>query len=495
MDARSCTSGPASSRVPASRAAHPGPSHLQANTAIMKSVTQIVVLVVVVVGLIAGVTFVSQFNWFPRPKANREIKPPAPPLVLPVLQAQTDFAYELHAPGGYDFWFENRETEPVQVYLLYQSCRCANVQVGIIEQREWREFIAQHRGEAITVCQNLVAPNGSVNPMAAAIHVFREQHVHWQQLPWDERNVPGTPAVVPAARSANEPLTGIVRVAWKGDSLGPQLLKAQLQAVRTPDSDVYELGVRVSFVAPIEVFPPPSPAVPAGEFTAPGQTRTVEFICYSSTRDRFPLAAKEARDDPRFVCACKPLTPEDCRRLEYLIAKAKNAPVTVPVRAAYRVQVTVYERRSEKDPLDIGHFRRQVLLTSDSEWEPLSVPISGMVRGEVRVGTGDDKDRIDLGQFATQNGQSKTIAITTEQAGLELEVADKQPNYLEVRLQDANLGSGSAYKQWDLQVTVPANKQVGRLADSYVLLRTKGSPPRRIRIPVHGNAYRSAGQR
>ncbi len=448
----------------------------------MKSITQIVVLVVVVVGGIAGVTFVSQYDWLTK-KKSKQPSPQSdePVLAFPMLTAQGDFTSEIGATGYHDFVFQNRQSSPVDLYLKFKSCRCSSVEVGFLRPEDWQYLV---RTSWMSSLMNSLLTHGVSLDRDLLCRQLLEQNLAWQSLTDD-----GKKLVVPAADGPNLPTVGLARVRWRGEKLGPHALGAELQAIRVrqQDSAEYKLQVSANFVPALDVVPP---TVRAGELTARGQARTLEFYCYSSTRDRFPLTAKESQNDPRFVCSCTPLTEVECQAMQIGIG------IQTSVRCAYRINVTVHERLSDKEPLDIGYFRRELVLTSDVDLDPLRIPLTGMVRGEVTVGSGGDRDQIDLGLFAAQNGQSKTIAISTEQPKLQLQVAEKKPKFLEVRLEETGREGGGVSKRWSLKVTVPPNQSIGRLPDeSCVVLLTNGTPPRRVRIPVKGNAYRSAAQK
>jgi len=445
----------------------------------MKSITQIVILVVVVVGGIAGVTFVSQYDWLNRKKPKPPARPTDEPvLFFPVVASQGQFTSEIGTTGHFDFVFENRQTESVSLYLLKTSCRCTHVEIGFPRREDW-QYLERTAGMT-SLTNSLVAPAGSLDPGSLGRHLL-EQNIRWLSLEEKAKDA----VVAPAAESANTPTIGLVRVHWRGDKVGPHLLQAKLRAVGPPETLEFDLEVPASFVPPLDVYPE---TLTAGALTARGQTRTLEFWCFSFTRDRFSLAAKEADGDPHFVCECSPLTEVELQTLA--------ATMKTPIRSAYLIKVTVHERRSENEPLDIGRFRRQLVLVSDPDLEPLRVPLEGMVRGEVTIGRAEDKSQIDLGNFDARSGHSKSIAMTTEQQQLQLEIAESSPKYLQVKLQENPQGGTGVSKQWNLQVTIPPNQAVGRLPEeSCIVLRTKSTTPRRVRIPVKGNGYRSAAER
>jgi hypothetical protein len=212
------------------------------------------------------------------------------------------------------------------------------------------------------------------------------------------------------------------------------------------------------------------------EIGTPGQREVVEFDCWSSTRSKLPLSAREEKGDPCFTCSVRPLAAVE---REGLASRYKTR-----VLAGWRVRVTVSERASESELLELGPLRRRVLLTGEKEWEPGEIVLTGLVRGEVRLPEGS-AGQIDLRTFAATRGAVKTVPLTTETAGTGLRLVSWSPDYLEVRL-----AKGPAEgRRWDLTVRVPPGRVAGPLpADSAVILLTEGERPRRVRVPVTGIA-------
>src|SRR5262249_38681293 len=132
-------------------------------------------------------------------------------------------------------------------------------------------------------------------------------------------------------------------------------------------------------------------------------------------------------------------------------------------RDAYRVKLTVYERREGRQ-LDLGPLSRRIVLNPGTPTE-MSVNITGMVRGEIRVGDASDKDRVDLGSFRNDHAHDKTVVISSLEQGLKLGVDSKTPEQLQVQLQEQPPDGGP--RRWKLTVSAPAGALSGPLpADS-----------------------------
>src|SRR5262249_33009855 len=224
----------------------------------------------------------------------------------------------------------------------------------------------------------------------------------------------------------------------------------------------------------------------------PREEKTAEFICWSSTRAGFSLAAREDSGDPCVRCSCTLLTEEER-------GKQADERIKTRVLAAYRVRVVVSERLSESQQMDLGPFSRRVTLTSDPGIEPIVVHVQGVVRGEVSVGNEEDKGKIALGTFPVKRGvPDKRVRLASEQAGLDLELDRVEPEgsrYLKVKSLKKIEPAGDGRARWELAVEVPAGCPSGKLPDHCaVLLRIPGKTPRHIRIPVTGMAYQRSGE-
>jgi hypothetical protein len=237
---------------------------------------------------------------------------------------------------------------------------------------------------------------------------------------------------------------------------------------------------------PARVFPP---SVDVGELRPDGPPSRAEFWCWSGTRKQFPLRAAEKTGDPCFTVTCTPLTAEEC---EALAAKWSRPKRSLPVAAGYHVVVTIRESPGTA-LLELGPLDRRIMLSGNPDEPPLQVRLTGMVRGDVAIGAHESEDRIALGPFPAAEGTAspRGIWLATEQPGARLKIDSWTPEYLVAKLEEVPAGGGIGKPGWRLSVEVPPNRAAGPLPeDSAVYLKLLGEPPRRIRVPVTGNAYR-----
>jgi hypothetical protein len=202
----------------------------------------------------------------------------------------------------------------------------------------------------------------------------------------------------------------------------------------------------------------------------------VEFTCWSATRPAFPLTVREEQASGNVDCTWRPLTEAECRDF--------GPKHQTRVRAGYRVRVTVHERR-EGVPLDLGPFRRKLVVTGPVDGETASVTVAGVVRGEVALAAPENADRIDLRSFPAAAGTEKKVTLVAEEANVDMRLDSRTPNYLDVRLEPHEATDGR--RRWDLFVQVPPRAVLGPLPeDAAVILRIEGAVTHRMRLPLSG---------
>ncbi len=424
----------------------------------MKSHIQIALLILGLAALIGGVTFLAQYGWNGRsPSSPTPTARPEPPLVFPQTSAQWDgpgpnyaAESEVGRTGFHDFGFENREPCAVELAIRAVQGPCSAVQVGI------QERIGQ------------TAPT---------------QGITWHPL------MPGKsgPAVVPPAVGKSEPTRGVVRISWESPRLGRAGVVIELEGRAQPAGPAVpiRLTVPVVVVPALRIYPA---RVELGELRR-GQPGTATFWCWSSTRPGFSLWPPARDVVPWFDFACTPLTADECRELERRLA-AQNLPTRVL--AGYRVVVTGHEQRPGVGALDLGPLQRTIALSTDPGLEPPRLDVTGVVRGPVQVGSGNEKDRIDLGNFAAAQGTSaRPLVLTAEEPGMQVQLDRCVPDYLVAKLEEISPPGTTGLRRWKLRVDVPPDCAAGPMpAGSAVWLRLTGAEPRRLRIPLTGNAYR-----
>jgi hypothetical protein len=431
------------------------------------SVTQVLVLGVVVVLVVFAGTYISiriGGGGAVQPKVLQP--PPAAPAQLTFAEKKwpddpanpdATAVWERHKKGHHNFWFDGTGDAPVEVWLNTKNCKCTDVEIGLLPE-EMRNAGKDER-------ERVAAKDG----------------LEWHSIKLNETKG----FTVPPHRA------GGVRLTWDSEKEDKQTLVAEL---RTKSGEV--TGEPVSLRLGLDMVPAflvtPEDNMREGPHTADvslgtigaGDSRTVNLIAWSCTRDQFGLNVQPP-EDPCVRCGKPmPLDTDECKKLATQAQK--------PVLSAYRVPVTVSERTEDGTQFDMGRFRRLVKFTGDPGTDLFTVTLIGTVQGEVTIGSAEDRGVIDLKSFERHNGISQSISLTAADGKLELEV-ENCPDFMKAELEEVKPGpqaTGLLGKTWTLKVTVPPDALAGAVPPhTSVVLKTKGDRPRRIHIPVIGIAY------
>jgi hypothetical protein len=419
-------------------------------------------VLILVVGVIAWIT---QFmpNWRSR-KDNQPsvaVTSSAPKALRFALKKAVwdpeDEAYALEAERGhdghFDFPFENVAGQTAEIGLIERKCDCSHLDVCLLPAAEWERYREEIQK----------------NPMTA-------KPGEWTFTKVAESDTKGFE--VPAGAK------GLVRLAWQGRkgpgsrlNLGVKVWHQPLGNLGQRDFD--DLEVPIMMAAPLMYIPP---RVDVGTLVARASAEA-EFTLWSATRPSFELEWGDSLD-PRFGYAKKLLSPEECRDLEKKLRKEGG---NTRVRKAYRFQVTVREQADGKQ-LDQGPFHHDVTFVLDDD--KLRGPqVLGISKGDIIVGNTLDRGKVNMEIFRAREGKERVVSLWAEN-GVDLEPESQTPATLQVKLEKSD--KTAARTKWLLHVTVPPNTQFGVFGeDSVIILRTKTTPPRFIRIPVTGNGQQS----
>jgi hypothetical protein len=459
---------------------------------------QIVLAIVALIGIVGGVTYMSFYQTTaPLPK-----EPPPPPPTkgtgnlrfVPTNSVQWDppwFGdFEVHQPGQYDFWFENTKQTPVELGLRQTSCKCSSVQVAIFTAEEKAAYLTWMRSSVAAEISKI--PSGALEFVSQLwidkdfSSVANHAHPKFHRLaPEDKDAGPGEEKSVDVPPGGK----GLVRLVWDGTRAenGKHRLTITLWSqARTEEfspRDYPQLELPLNYIDPLVL---PLKSISLDELFR-GQEKTAHFSVWSSTRAAFGLTAEESSHDPCISCTIRPLGDEE----REAITKETGSRAL----SGYRVDMTVHERLSDSVQMELGPFLRRIVLTSPDVSNESAVLIAGVVRGEITVGAEEDKGKVNFKSFKTQFGATKTVRILAMNNGLELDegavrVEPEELNYVKAKLRRVPPLPGENASRWDLVVTIPPNTPPLQLpVHSAVFVKTRGNPPRQIRIPLEGRAY------
>jgi hypothetical protein len=381
------------------------------------------------------------------------------------LDTQYAQEYPKGVTGHYDFLLSNPNVKPVTVFVESKfGCTCTHLDVQIGQ-------VPEAARQKLQVARPI--------PTGLQLQPYLEG-VAWTTLVHEGNQKP-IEAVVPPADAAG-PQFAVLRMSWETKEEKATTLKAQIQA---------RLGSAAEFImfdVPIAIVPPINAAPRELQFgdLKPGEKRDQSFYIWSATRDQFKPDVQPASPDPCIqVAEPRPLTAAELKKLPDELLTGGHITSKTKPKSGYLVTVTVSESRGDNQ-LELGPLTRRVLVNRGTEGETY-VMVSGTVRGSIRVGEPDDNDRIDLRSFSAAHGTEKMVRIRSADPNLALTVDQVKPADLQAVLAAAPAGLGT--RMWKLTVTAKPNSLAGPLPpDSAIYLKTNTTPPRRIRIPVHGNA-------
>jgi hypothetical protein len=499
----------------------------------MKSLTHVVLPIALVVGAIFGITFITSYTSPPKQEEKPLVGPGTssePPLRFFTLEGKPGTPFELskmlkspsdpdaearptgfgeianlyrramYQPdieigetGHHDFWFRNSHPQAVRIALQGKSCQCAGARLGIVPPAAWQQYL-----ERMGAMGGLTALPSSA-PLFALACADLQQKIAWQELV--ARDVPDDQRpVIAAADDRTGPQLGIVRVTWEGKAEGPKTITAEVYAhLPNAAGSVDRLDVQTNVVPSVRIWPPGAADMQFGDLLAYTSSAR-EFILWSSTRRALDLSLGLAKseNEPCLVWT-EPQPLSDVELADLSRELSRQANFALRARCAYKVKVTLHERREiehngmkEVRQMDVGPMAK-VLVVSAGTKNEINIALRAAIRGEVRIiGGAEDQDRIDLGRpFQSNQEKIKEVRVVSDRPDLDLELAPDatMPAYLEATL-TPRMADGR--REWTLRVRVPPDKLFGALpADSAIVLQAKDTSKRRIRIPVVGKTFDS----
>jgi hypothetical protein len=368
--------------------------------------------------------------------------------------------------GYYDYPLRNVSAGPVEMRLIEASCQCSSLKACVLSEAEWASFArSASQGDPVKRTRNEPADG-----------------LTWQPLTrQDTRGL-----IIPAKANV------LVRLYWDGNKQEPERLTLTVKLGSMPvdkpsERHVTGLQAQIAYVRPVMFYPE---RVEIGTLMPQGVSPKVPLICWSATRDLNVRLADGAADPRLAFDEPEKLPDEELRAFEQ--AQASTGSVA-RVRSAYRVRVRVHEQKDNQQ-LDLGSFQRPVPLTILGNGEPLNVPtpiINGTVMGDIRLGSLEDQNRINLKHFPARLGKTMTVALWAK-PGMVLEYEGHHPPILpvEAKLSPKKGETVPEWTVWELKVTVRPNVDPGPLPEDAVLILRAKQPSRLMRIPIVGIAGR-----
>jgi hypothetical protein len=380
--------------------------------------------------------------------------------------------------GYYHFAFCNVLDSPAEMGLFASACDCSEAAVCVLPPSQWDAI------DAVLAKTPWVTPTFDPEPVWHTISMTNPESVK-----------------VPAHAC------GLLRIGWKGRKEYDEPLNIHMSLYCQPDGnnrarEYYALTVPVRIAPPLRF----DPKVAKVALRA-SDTQTIEFYCWSPTRENPDVSFQSPEPDPLFQVDSRRLSPTECKELETTLRYPESSgqrdpsiPLKYRVRSAYCIKVTLSANKDGRHR-DLGHSSRALPVLLDQLQVDFPTPkIATVVAGDIEVGGPKDQGRILLGDFPAAADRTVVVPISTADTA-NLEVVSHHPALLQVKLTRAGKAPAPARAQWDLKVTVPAlTWRSGALPEnSEVVLRVAGTPAsgkrpatptRLMRIPVVGTATR-----
>lgn len=490
----------------------------------MNSFLRVGLPILVVIGLVFGITFVRLYTGSDETKEAGAIDATGKPLTFgtdsalhfftvkaavppAAALARPDGAQFLHlkywppeveigASAGYGFWCENKHPQAVRLRTESVGCQCTGLAAAPVPPATFREYLLTSALAGSPLCP---APG----PVALLAQVELLSKLEWTTLLKDgDRNG----LTIPAADPTTGPQLALVRMFWSGkDPVGPKNNIYASMYAGLPNTVETKTGLSADVVV-VQAFdlvrrdgPKWVPVVElaVGELKRNAVARQ-SFYCFSTTRPALVVsAALDVADPCVSVAGPFPAAPEEVAEFEaFMAADAKSKR---EIRSMYRFDLVVRERletevdgKRESRLLDLGPLDRKLSVKTVGAGGAI-LPVKGLAVGEVTILSGATEGRIDLGSsFSAAQDRSVEVILSAERpdADLTLVAAETATKVLKVEL--TPLPSVGGKKQWKLRVTVPKGTLYTAVPEgTAVVLTTAGPTARKIRLPVRGGAFDS----
>jgi hypothetical protein len=466
----------------------------------MKPAQWIAVLVLAL--MVGGITFVSVYLGGSNRDGSDSLPTEAPPSInFPIKafpqEGEPPLVTEVRQAGHQDFWFTNESEQDLAVGLNEKGCTCSEVEIAVAPP-SWISHSLHQMAVAQAIQMQLHGLYGLT--MLAALN--RRDPLFPELRDNDARY-----AMLTKENSFTVPAGGIgrVRLSWQQQMARKLNTFADLWIGQSGGVVNARLDAHVLVVDPVVLAMKELtlPAVTTRELEKMEKQKTGQrawIICGSMTRTHFRVQAElvheniKPESDPMEVGEPIPLNSADIRKL---IEEFGDKMPTIL--SGYKIPVTLKARAKDGTPAEWGHFTRLVRMTAEEDSNPVTLPVTGQVLGDVTVGeVGKLRGALDLGPFPRDRGTHASIILQTDEKNLDLELdSSRLPDFFKASLSKPE-ETITGHRLWKLRVEVPPGKARGEFPnandpvyrDSAVYVKTKGKPPHSIRVPIMGTANR-----
>jgi hypothetical protein len=451
------------------------------------------------IALVFGVTYITQFT--PTPRRDADGAGPGAAAGPPVEFATQTIEYSpgpgdrsavelinYYFPGFFEvgtdrnmvgFMFRSNRPDPIKVSALPPSCgACTSARGAILPPEAVNAYLAK------AAAGRLWGPGPAPDLLSALGWAELYANLQWHTFDFAR---PDQMMTVPGAAAGDRPW-GLIELAFKIASAGPPSAKHAYFELYAADGTKITplpltLTVTIAGREPIEVYPL---ELDVGDLGPGAPPRTVELYVFSATReaDRLPppTLAPAAVDPFLTVGPAVPLTAGELKTLEGRVLGEYKAAIRA--RGGYRFAVT-FRREADGRTHDIGKVDRDLYVASTGVTKTYKINLHGTVSGLVRLEGG--KPTIELGTYEASYQKKATARVIADRPELELELVpgECQPAFVKYTLGPPETESGR--RSWPVQMNIDRNAGRSPPWTGALVLRTKGPNPTTIRIPVSGH--------
>jgi len=384
------------------------------------------------------------------------------------------------------FWFENRNPNPVALQLRGVSCNaCSGARVAAIPPETTKSLLRHAALAALPIGAFHGYGIGLVEPAAALTKL------DWAQAQF--RDDPHATFHVPAASNPDKwsPQWGILELTFRvGEN--PKLPLAAEFATQVEGTQQFGRQGFALMYEPAPACEVSRTAIEAGIIDSLSGERDYELIVYSNTRG--PGSEFGDLDRPSFLVDAPPGITDPAKFVE--VTKVQRIPdAELPdlmerlhsehkrmnkVRAAYRAIVTFRPRIGESR-LEIGQMERTISVSCGSD--PQKVTVKATVHGAVRLE--NNRIEIELKTFNGRNGHEEWVDLIAEKTGGELVVVKDECKPADFGFELVKQPDRGGQGHYRLKISIDKGKVYGQVK-GVVVLEVKGPNPQRIRIPFKG---------
>ncbi len=454
-----------------------------------------------VVLMVFGITFMSQFTPQSGPVAEQNEVETIPPLIVGSAEILYDPspgapAHHRFFPGNFEvgtgdsvnrvgFIIRNARPESVFLAALTPSCTlCTSARAAAIPAPELKNYF-QHVSAG-----SLFLTTGGMDLVSAVAWAETHPKLKWHTFAFnDTRNK----FELPGATAEYGESWGIIELGFKMANVGAPLPKYAAFDLYDANNNKlsaqpFPFSVTVGGRAPQEIN--------TSEVSIPELSETVsehpfEVFCLSTTRQILPMPVVSVGGNDPHVMIAKPVPMNEVELERFSLSASslpgpEGRPTTVNFLSGYRITGFV-KRDANGKSIDLGPYQKEIYIGGGPGVvleKPSRVQLTGNVVGAIRL---ERTDKIEFGSYDGNFLQKKEIRLWTERKNMDLEVVTElcDPSFLKPSLSAPSQEADRTY--WTLNVQIPAREGRRPPWQGFIYLRSKGDKSLTIRIQVSGH--------